>query len=129
MNNRCILTVLLSFIIFKQVTTAGKVAVVLALVITVFVLVAGTFVETMRFEFKGLVGLILKDEADVDYSFVTVGTSIPEHRYIIDFIRVLFFCLTLSVFCCNLGTPRCHRFAMHCFNLCCFNILQQWCTK
>lgn len=61
-------------------TTAGKVAVVLALVITAFVVVAGTFVETMRFEFKGLVGLILKDAADVDYSFVTVGTSIPEHR-------------------------------------------------
>ena len=55
-------------------------AVVLALVITAFVVVAGTFVETMRFEFKGLVGLILKDAADVDYSFVTVGTSIPEHR-------------------------------------------------
>eukprot|EP01032_Pedospumella_encystans_P009378 gene9378-11041_t len=62
-----------------KVTTAGKVAVVLALVITAFVVIAGTFVETMRFEFKGLVGLILKDAADVDYSFVTVGTSIPEH--------------------------------------------------
>lgn len=53
---------------------------VLALVVTAFVVIAGTFVESMRFEFKGLVGLMLKDEAEVDYSFVTVGTSIPEHR-------------------------------------------------
>jgi len=62
-----------------KVTTAGKVFVVLAIITTALFVVGGTFLETMRFEFKGLVGLMLKDEADVDYSFVTVGTSIPEH--------------------------------------------------
>jgi hypothetical protein len=62
-----------------QVRTAGKVLVVLLLMVTALFVVAGTFMLTMRFEFKGLVGLMLKDAADVDYSFVTVGTSIPEH--------------------------------------------------
>lgn len=62
-----------------KVTTAGKIAVVVALVMTALFVIAGTFMMTMKFEFKGLVGLMLKDAANVDYSFVTVGTSIPAH--------------------------------------------------
>lgn len=64
---------------YFQVTMWGKVAVVLALVITALFLFGGTFIPSMKFEFKGLVGLLLKDEDVADYSFVTVGTSIPEH--------------------------------------------------
>jgi hypothetical protein len=33
----------------------------------------------MGFEFKGLVGLFLKDASIVDYSFISVGEYIPEH--------------------------------------------------
>lgn len=62
-----------------KVTTAGKIAVVVALLLTALFVIAGTFMLTMKFEFKGLVGLMLKDKANVDYSFVTVGTSIPAH--------------------------------------------------
>jgi hypothetical protein len=62
-----------------KVTTAGKIAVVAALVVTALFVIGGTFMLTMEFEFKGLVGLMLKDAAEVEYSFVSVGTSIPEH--------------------------------------------------
>jgi hypothetical protein len=62
-----------------KVTTLGQTMVVIILIVTAMFVVAGTFKNTMTFEFKGLVGLMLKDEADVAYSFVSVGTSLPEH--------------------------------------------------
>lgn len=61
------------------ITTAGKIAVVFLLVVTALFVVAGTILDSMKFEFKGLVGLMLRDAAEVEYSFVTVGTSIPKH--------------------------------------------------
>lgn len=62
-----------------QVLPLGKALVVALLLVTALFVIGGTFLDTMRFEFKGLVGLMLKDAAEVDYSFVSVGTAIPEH--------------------------------------------------
>jgi len=57
-------------------------------------------------QFKGLVGLILFDRADVDYSFVTVGTSIPQHSGVPnDFatrwlqVRMMCVCMCVYVIC------------------------------
>ena len=50
-----------------------------AIAINIFFLINGTFIDSVEFNFKGLVGLLLKEDAVVDYSYVTVETSTPGH--------------------------------------------------
>jgi hypothetical protein len=61
------------------VTHLGTALVTLVLLTTALFVLAGTLLDTMGFEFKGMVGLLLKDQKDVNYSLTTVGTSIPYH--------------------------------------------------
>eukprot|EP01040_Poterioochromonas_malhamensis_P012185 gene12184-13321_t len=65
-------------------TYFGKIFVGAMILATTVLIVFGCFYYTMGFEFKGLVGLMLKDKAKVDYSYVSIGNSIPEHSGIPD---------------------------------------------
>lgn len=60
-------------------TYFGKFAVGGVICLTAILVVLGTFLLTMGFEFKGLTGYMLKSDAKLDYSYVTIGTEIPEH--------------------------------------------------
>lgn len=84
-------------------TYFGKVLVGLVFVVTALFVVAGTFLLSMGFEFKGLVGLMLKDDAKVDYSYVSVGTSVPEHSGVPNDFAVRW--LQASYFLFGLGMP------------------------
>lgn len=66
-------------IMYINITTFGSMITVTAIAINIFLLINGTFIDSVEFNFKGLVGLLLKDDAIVDYSYVTVGTSTPGH--------------------------------------------------
>ncbi|RYH28277.1 hypothetical protein EON65_12820 [archaeon] len=66
-------------VMFVTITTWGKVAVLTCIALTSLTILLGTILYTMGFEFKGLTGLFLKDDAFVDYSFVSVGSVLPEH--------------------------------------------------
>ena len=67
----------------RMTSFGGIMGFVLLGVTTVFT-IAGTWLITMQFDFEGLVGLLLKDEDQVKYSFVDVGREIPEHSGIPD---------------------------------------------
>lgn len=62
-----------------RATRLGQVVAVIVVLLEAFCLIAGTFLLTMGFEFKGLTGAMLKDQSKVDYSFVTVGDVLPVH--------------------------------------------------
>jgi hypothetical protein len=62
-----------------QFTLFGKIMVTVMILINTLFILAGTFLLTMGFEFRGLVGLMLKDDADIDYSYVSIGNALPEH--------------------------------------------------
>jgi hypothetical protein len=63
--------------ILVQFTKLGISIVIITILATFIFLIAGTFLQTILFSFEGLVGVLLKDKSKVSYSFVTVGTSIP----------------------------------------------------
>jgi len=58
-------------------TCTGRVFVVVCILVTAGMTVVGTFLNTFNFEFKGLVGLMLKDAADIEYGYVQVGNALP----------------------------------------------------
>jgi hypothetical protein len=62
-----------------QFTLFGKIMVTVIILINTFFILAGTFLLTMGFEFRGLIGLMLKDNSDVDYSYVSIGDVLPKH--------------------------------------------------
>jgi hypothetical protein len=64
---------------YINITTFGSMITIAAIAINIFFLINGTFIDSVEFNFKGLVGLLLKEDAVVDYSYVTVGTSTPGH--------------------------------------------------
>eukprot|EP01038_Epipyxis_sp_PR26KG_P004475 gene4475-6326_t len=64
-------------ILIVKLTNLGLFAILSILALSMFVLFEGVFLYTIQFEFKGLTGLLLKDNADVDYSFYTIGMFIP----------------------------------------------------
>jgi hypothetical protein len=66
-------------IMYINITTFGSMITIAAIAINIFFLNNGTFIDSVEFNFKGLVGLLLKEDAVVDYSYVTVGTSTPGH--------------------------------------------------
>lgn len=59
-------------------TPAGKMALVIALVVTGAAIWFGASIETFKFEFRGLVGYLMGQDADAPYSLVSVGTTLPE---------------------------------------------------
>jgi hypothetical protein len=61
-----------------KVTRAGKIAMVLLFAFVALFIVAGTFEDTFKFVFKGLVGYMLGSAADPSYSLVSVGESLPD---------------------------------------------------
>jgi small basic protein len=65
-------------------TYFGKACVGFTIVLTALFIVGATFVMTMGFEFKGLTGYMLKSDDKIDYSYVSIGDSIPEHSGIPD---------------------------------------------
>ena len=85
-----------------SVTAAGKIAVVVILLATIVVVVAGTFRDTFNFEFKGLTGLLLGSDAIAPYSLVTVGTTLPAasgapHSFGVRWIQASYFAFGLGM--------------------------------
>lgn len=60
-------------------TKWGKAFVVGCLLLSAIFICMGTWFLTMGFQFKGLVGLMLGEDAENDYSFIDVGVAIPKH--------------------------------------------------
>lgn len=58
-------------------TNLGMAAVVLCIAITTTFIGISTFIDTIAFEFKGLTGLLLQEDANVNYSLVSVANFIP----------------------------------------------------
>jgi hypothetical protein len=63
--------------VLVRATKYGTGFLVFGLVVTAVFLLLGTILETFRFEFLGLTGILLKDKSTVDYSFVSVGETVP----------------------------------------------------
>lgn len=66
-------------VLVVRLTKKAQLFFVLLFLITGLFVVLGTVLYTMGFEMKGLVGLMLKDENLNDYSFISIGNSIPKH--------------------------------------------------
>ncbi len=64
-----------------SITTLGKIAVICYLGVTFFFIISGTYIDTFKFEFKGLTGLLLGDDAIVNYSFISVGETLPSTSF------------------------------------------------
>lgn len=62
-----------------HLTSFGSLLLFFFLSLTVLFTIAGTFLKTMEFDFKGLVGLMLKGDDIASYSYVSIGGTIPEH--------------------------------------------------
>lgn len=62
-----------------RITRLGTWTIALILAASIFALLAGVWLRTMGFHFEGLTGYMLKSAAYVDYSYVSVGTSLPAH--------------------------------------------------
>jgi hypothetical protein len=65
------------------------------MILSLLLIVLGAVENSIRFEFKGLVGLLLKDDSTVDYSLWSIGLALPEASGNpsdpwITFIQVLF---------------------------------------
>lgn len=63
---------------YIQLTVLGGILLLCSIAAVGSLLVAGTFVDTLRFQFQGLTGLVLRGAADVDYSYVSVGQIAPK---------------------------------------------------
>jgi hypothetical protein len=53
----------------------GKFVMIVSLLFTALVVIAGAFLMTFSFHFEGLTGYLLKSDADVSYSLISTGTS------------------------------------------------------
>lgn len=62
-----------------KMTTFGKIMLVVFLLLCMLFVVGGTFKETMAFEFKGLVGLMLGSKYKTNYSYVSIGDNAPRN--------------------------------------------------
>jgi hypothetical protein len=74
----------------------GKVVMTSVIVATLFVVLAGVFLLTFVFHFKGLVGYILASDDEPRYSLVTTGTAVSTatgdpDSFIVRWIQVCFF--------------------------------------
>jgi hypothetical protein len=58
-----------------RISSWGKAAVLIGILTTVLIVIAGAYLFTFAFHFKGLTGYLLKSDADVDYSLISTGTS------------------------------------------------------
>jgi hypothetical protein len=79
-----------------QFTLFGKSFITTIIIASIFLVVAGVFLLTFVFHFKGLVGLLLGNAADNSYSVVSTGTTVPRasgdpHSFIVRWIQVCFF--------------------------------------
>jgi hypothetical protein len=65
---------------FRKVrfTTFGKGAVTAYIIGAMLVVIAGAFLLTFTFHFKGLTGYLLKSDADPSYSLVTTGKAVAQ---------------------------------------------------
>lgn len=75
------------YMIHVSITTFGKIAVICYLGVTFFFIISGTYIDTFKFEFKGLTGLLLGDDAIVNYSFISVGETLPSTNF--DYITTI----------------------------------------
>ena len=67
--------------LYVRFTWFGKILITFIVCVTVFFIIAGSFIQTMGFEFKGLVGFFLGIQGSerIDYSFVEIGLDVPSH--------------------------------------------------
>lgn len=79
-----------------QFTQFGFILVTLVIIGSILVVIAGAFMLTFVFHFKGLTGYLLKSDADTAYSLVKTGTSVanstghPDNFYV-RWIQAAFF--------------------------------------
>ena len=79
-----------------QFTSFGKGLITCAIIACMFIVIAGVFMLTFVFHFKGLVGFILKSDSDPEYSLVTTGTAVSSatgdpNSFIVRWIQACFF--------------------------------------
>jgi hypothetical protein len=79
-----------------QFTMLGKTVVTVLLVGCMFLVIAGVFLLSFVYHFKGLVGLLLGSAADTQYSVISTGTTVPSasgapDSFIVRWIQVCFF--------------------------------------
>lgn len=80
----------------------GNVVVTFLLVFTIAIILLGSFIESFKFEFKGLAGLFLGSQASTGYSLLSVTKAIPESAEDPNFIGVkwiqaVFYTITFAV--------------------------------
>ena len=90
-------------ILAVKTTLLGRILILSTLCACSLFVIAGMFMLTMKVDFKGLIGLMLKDHSDVSYSYVSIGTSIPEHSGTPNYVGVRW--LQVSFFLFGLGMP------------------------
>jgi hypothetical protein len=68
-------------ILCVKFTPFGRVFIIFLVCLTTFFIIAGAFLKTMGFQFKGLLGFMMtfNDSDKNDYSYYTIGSSLPEH--------------------------------------------------
>lgn len=60
-----------------RATTAGKIVVLLSIAFTAAIICAGVWIESFAFEFEGLTGYLLGDDAEAPYSLIKIGDTLP----------------------------------------------------
>jgi hypothetical protein len=92
-------------------TAFGKVLITVSIIASIFLVIAGVFMLTFVFHFKGLVGFILGSDDDPKYSLVTTGTAVSTatgapNSFIVRWIQACFFgfgvAMPLMFLCCML---------------------------
>jgi hypothetical protein len=68
-------------ILCVKFTPFGRVFIIFLVCLTTFFIIAGAFLKTMGFQFKGLLGFMMtfNNSDKKDYSYYTIGSSLPEH--------------------------------------------------
>ena len=88
---------------YIKMTELGVIVLWLIFGLTTLFVIAGTFMHTMKFQFKGAVGWILRDKAVVNYSVVSVGMAVPPHSGYPNDFAVRWMQISFFLFC--LGMP------------------------
>jgi hypothetical protein len=85
-----------------QLTYLGILIIFSLLSLCLFSILLGTYIDTMAFHFKGLVGLMLQDQAETSYSFMDIGATIPlhsgsPHARLVKWLQISFFLFGLGM--------------------------------
>jgi hypothetical protein len=85
---------------YFRVTIFGKITMVVLLLLAYAIIILGCLRTTFSFEFKGLAGYLLQDDALTSYSVLNLGTQLPHasttpHNSLIRWLQSCYFIYTL----------------------------------